>query len=185
MVALLLLPLACQSKSNWNALWQTLRGRNGRHTYEIRIRCENFQPRGRKIGWIATGNGTYNIAINGQRVWLTDSFSGEDKQKYHPAKFLKEGATEVRTFEVKVNGNRWRVPKSLTFDLLNLNLNGPARDYHDYGQAWLSKDGQRLVLKQSGSDGGGGYSAYFIFRPKGEVERRIYKESFLVQRRFG
>lgn len=168
-----------QGPSNWNGLERTLTGRRGGHSFRIEIRCANFQPRGRRIAWKPLQGGSH-IYIDGRRTWFLD---GQSEPLPEPVAFLKKRATEVRRFEVIVDGRRWHVPPSLTSDLLNLNLN--SSDDRDYGHAWISKDGRRLVLKQSGSDGGGGYMAYFVFRRKGAVERRIYIETNMVERRTG
>lgn len=170
-----------QARSNWGQLIQTLTGRNGTHRFRVVIECANFQPRGRKIG-VVRWHGSYYPGINGRKTWITDSFS-RSETKSHVLEFLRTRAIEVRKFEVVVDGHRWRVPKTLTFDLLNLDLNTPSGANSHHGHAWLSKDGRRLVLKQDGSDGGGGYWVYFTFRAKGPVERRVYIESEPVQTR--
>lgn len=180
---LLLLASILWTQSHWNALTETLHGHNGRHTFTVHIVCANFKPRGRRITWKKSGEG-YLPAIDGRRVWESDGWGPDEIRKKSAKDSLVQNTIEVRRFEVRVDGRRWRVPASPTFDLLNLDLNFEAPN-NEHGRAWLSKDGRRLVLKQDGSDGGGGYCAYFVFHANGRVERRIYIESILANRRTG
>lgn len=173
--------LVLQTKSNWNALDETVTGRNGAHSFRIAIHCANFEPRGRQVGWAKVRDQFYP-AINGRRTWVCDGWSPDEIKKENAASYLLKNTIEIRKFEVTVDGHRRPVPQSLYFDLLNLDLNWQSpNDMH--GVAWLSKDGRRLVLKQDGSDGGGGYYAYFVFDSGGHIERRIYIDNILVDRR--
>lgn len=175
----LFLAAVLQTESNWNGLSQTLQGTAGAHIYRIAIACQNFEPRGRRVTW-RRSDGLYYPAVDGRRTWGIDGQSREDTRRESAAQFLKKRTTEIRRFDVVVDGVRWPIPTSLTFDLLNLDRNDASS--HDYGQAWLSRDGTRLVLKQAGSDGGGGYEAYFIMRRR-VTERRVYIESILAETR--
>jgi hypothetical protein len=167
---LVVLLVASQTQSNWNELNQTLVGRNGVHRFRVEIACRNFLPRGRKIEWKKDGY-NYFPAIGGRRTWGFDGMGAGERKDV--VKFLQARATEIRTFKVQVDGRPWRVPRTLTFDLLNLDLNSAApNDRH--GKAFLSKDGKVLTLSQDGSDGTGGYQVRFQFRSKGPVERKIY-----------
>ena len=179
----LCLAAALQAKSNWGLLSETLQGTSNGHRYRIDIECANFEPRGRRIGWIYRYQ-VYFPAMNGRRLWESDGWSREETRRENVVDYLKRNTVEIKRFEVSVDGRKWRVPSSLTFDLLNLDLNG-ASPNDQHGVAWLSKDGSRLVLKQDGSDGGGGYCAYFVFHRHGPVERRIYIDSIVADKRKG
>ena len=181
MLALLCLATVAQEKSNWGEHEQVFAGSSGRHKFSIEIKCENFKTRGRRLSWVKVGE-LYQPAINGKRVWFTDGLDPKELLQYDLMHLL-DGAIEVRSFHVIVDGKTWKVPEVATFDLLDLNLRKKP-DPRDTSKAWLSADAARLVLKVGGSDGGGGYWAYFIFNKSGMIERRIYQENDIFEKLF-
>ena len=140
-----------------------LKGRNGRHTFTLRLAIGPFRKEKHKI----TGYAPWYFIDGKQEV---------DKKTGKKNWYGTDGGLpyhEFYSFDVVVDGRRWAIPKRLWRDCYDPRIGVEPNQWRDVW-AWLSKDGKRLTVKMHGSDGAGSYSVLWHFRRNGNHSRKVY-----------
>jgi hypothetical protein len=78
--------------------------------------------------------------------------------------------TEFGRFEITIDGKRLKIPRTAYSDLFQ------PRFYADFIEAFESRDGRRLYLQMSASDGAGAYTVTWAFDHERYLSREISDE---------
>lgn len=139
-------------------------GGNRGHSFRVSLQQATFKARGRKVE-VRTEGGADSAYLEGRP--LNGIFVAWPEMKADLKGFLERNCTEVRVFEVWVDGKKAPIAKNQYDDLLDPNLG------EGYCWSWLSKDGKKLVVKMMGSDAAGSYTVIWTFRGDKVVKREI------------
>lgn len=139
-------------------------GGNGGHSFRVRLQQATFKAQGRKVQ-VRTEGGADCAYLEGRP--LIGIFLGWPEMTADLKGFLERNCTEMRAFDVWLDGKRVPIPQKQYDDLLDPNLG------EGYCWSWLSRDGKKLVVKMMGSDAAGSYTVIWTFRGGNVVRREI------------
>lgn len=141
----------------------TIEGGHGGHYFRLEMSQRNFRIGNRKLARTKDGA----ITLDGMPTFGSGGWDLDEVQSLKergPELFMKE----LTSFQVWVDGREWAIPAQLWQTCFEVHL-----EPKEYLWAWLSEDGQKLVVKANASDAGGSYSVVWTLRANGRHVREI------------
>lgn len=143
-----------------------LKGKTNGHYYRVLLRARDAKGDGRKITFMPPSDPVIRsdgILINGAQTFGFDGISLNMAPKGTTARqTLEKYATEIIQFQVWIDGKRISVSRRKHETMLQPRL--------DTVSAELSKDGKKLTVMMSGSDGAGSWTAVWSIQRSGKVD---------------
>lgn len=169
-ISFLLVVSVAQTQEKTSSGYATvLKGKQGKHSFQIRFVTGDFRKQRHKIkmdasGWWPFIDGEQEVpGLRTTKDGTVSSYGSGAKNWYGTDGGLPN--TEFYSFRVTVDGKQWPVPASLWNDCYEPSLRN----------LWtaLSPNGQQLAMGMKGSDAAGSYYVIWYFRADGRHSREF------------